>query len=197
MPESVQLSPALSPPRHGVTRNPRETCRARAGPRVHKNKHIYTQFPFIHPVSNGLSDHLFNTVNKQDKSWRATQAMQCHFWMSMSTWNTHMLSSLHMSECITRKRKRLPKCIFVFPKLFHSAGFHKRNIKAPPKFFFSHLFPIFRLAFGLCPWGKVWEAIFALELFTLPSSFSRHGRVPKGGFNPAYLECLHPTPLWW
>lgn len=108
---------------------------------------------------------------------------------------THICSQVYTCpSVITWKRKHLPKCIFVFPKLFHSAGFHKRNIKAPPKFFFSHLFPIFRLAFGLCPWGKVWEAIFALELFTLPSSFSRHGRVPKGGFNPAYTWSVSTQP---
>lgn len=49
---------------------------------------------------------------------------------------THICSQVYTCpSVIARKRKRLPKCIFVFPKLFHSAGFHKRNIKAPPKFF--------------------------------------------------------------
>lgn len=50
---------------------------------------------------------------------------------------THICSQVYTCpSVITRKRKRLSNCIFVFPKLFHSAGFHKRNIKAPPKFFF-------------------------------------------------------------
>ena len=40
---------------------------------------------------------------------------------------------------------------------------------------------------------EVWEAIFALEPFTVAPSFSRHGRVPEGGCNLAHLECCVST----
>lgn len=53
-----------------MTRNPRETCGAGEGPCTQEHTHIHTHAHTVSlhpPVSNGLSDHLFNTVNKQEK----------------------------------------------------------------------------------------------------------------------------------
>lgn len=48
--------------------------------------------------------------------------------------HTYALRSIHVQMFLPRKLVPSTKCIFVFLQLIHSAGFHKKDIKAPPKF---------------------------------------------------------------
>lgn len=80
-----------------------------------------------------------------------------------------------------------------YRKHFHPSGFHKSNQEPHQSFLLSS---VSNLLIGL--WAtslrqEVWKAMFVLEPFTVPSSFSRHGRAPEGGCNSAHLECCVST----
>lgn len=167
--------------------------------RVHVTENIHTfrhTAPIHSPLSNGLSDHLFNTVNKQDKSRGAIKATPFHYWIS--TWNTHVSYQVYTcSQDHTHKKSfRLQSPKSIWKKTFLSAGFHKSSSEPHLNFFLSS---VFNLPIGLqatCLRAEAWKPVFALEPFIVPSSLSISGKTPEGGCNSAHLECCAlPNPL--
>lgn len=166
---------------------------------AHKNIHIHTHVHTVslHPLlSNGLSDHLFNTVNKQDKT-AGGLLRQCNptlKWVEHTELHTHVGSQVYTCPNVhSQKRKCLPieslnknhSCIL--RKTLSSNGFI-RATESLTKLAFFHPFPIFLLAFGLHPGGRRFGKLYLLWNHTL--SFSRHGRAPEAMH---HLECCVST----
>lgn len=208
---SVQLSPALSPPRHRVTRNPGETCRAREGPstqeHTHKSTHMHTRFHFIPPwVMGFLTICLILSTNKTRARGLLRQCNPTLEWV-WTHWIAHtcVLSGLYMSKCSRKlfaywiSSHKNTSSILKKTLSFSSSV---RVTRSPTKVPFFHLLPIFPLPLQATSSGQeVWKAIFALEPFTAPSSSSpssswRHGRMLEGGFaaRPTWRAASPPHP---
>lgn len=166
---------------------------------AHKNIHIHTHAHTVslHPLlNNGLSDHLFNTVNKQDKT-AGGLLRQCNptlKWVEHTELHTHVGSQVYTCPNVhSQKRKCLPieslnknhSCIL--RKTLSSNGFI-RATESLTKLSFFHPFPIFLLAFGLHPGGSRFGKLYLLWNHTL--SFSRQGRAPEAMH---HLECCVST----
>lgn len=106
-----------------------------------------------------------------------------------------MLRSIHVQMLQHKKGSPLSlnkNISNVLQKMLSSCRSHQK----PHQSFF--LSSVSNLPIGL--WAtslrqEVWKAIFALEPFTAPSSFPRHGRVPEGGATrPTWSAVSPPNP---